>query len=205
METTILYSSNTFIRFPNRTTIVKWLPDASIDYGKGKHSGLLIVGTVVLMFGLPYTFLIFSWQWLIRCKKLKISRNLNLHLFIDMHHTPHTAKHRYWTGVLLFVRVIIFLISTFSISVDPRIVLVFTLIIVSCLQLYKIVFMIRVYKNCLLNTMESFLLFNVVIFTAITWYTFDNKNMETLQTAASYTSVGAVAVLCLLVICFHAY
>lgn len=116
LETTILSFSNASIRFPNGTTMVKWFPDASVDYGKGKHIGLLIVGTIILVFGLPYTTLIFAWQWLVRCYKLKIFRNLKFRLFIDTYHTPHTAKHRYWTGVLLFVRVIIFLISTFSVS-----------------------------------------------------------------------------------------
>ena len=188
--------------------MVKWFPDASVDYGKGKHIGLLIVGTIILVFGLPYTTLIFAWQWLVRCYKFKIFRNLKFRLFIDTYHTPHTAKHRYWTGVLLFVRVIIFLISTFSVSTDPRIALLSTLVIVSCLQLYKTVFVIRVYKNYLLNAIESFVLFNIAILTAVMWYTFDNqcnKKMEILQTTTSYVSVGTIAVLCLLVIYFHVY
>ena len=122
LETTILSFSNASIRFPNGTTIEKWLPDASVDYGKGKHIGLLIVRTIILVFGLPYTTLIFSWQWLVCCYKLKIFRNLKLHLFIDTYHTPRTAKHHYWTGVLLFVRIIIFLINLkFQVSAYPLI------------------------------------------------------------------------------------
>ena len=209
LETIILSLSSATVRYPNGTTVIKWLPDASVDYGKGKHIGLIVVGMIVLVFGLlPYTISIFSWQWLIRCRRLKISRNLKLYMFIDTYHTPHTAKHRYWMGILLFVRVIVFLISTFTVSADPRITLLSTIVIVSCLQLYKSAFMIRVYKNCLLNTMESFVLFNIAIFTAVTWYTFDdqcNKKMEILQIAASYISVGAIVILCLLVICFHIY
>ena len=68
--------------------------------------------------------------------------------------------------------------------------------------------MIKVYKNYLLNAMESFVLFNIAILTAVTLYTFDNqcnKKMEILQTTTSYVSVGTIAVLCLLVICFHVY
>ena len=205
VETNILSFSSASIRFPNDTTIVKWLPDANIDYGKGKHIGLLFAGTIVLVIGLPYTVFIFSWQWLIRCRKFKIFRNLKIHLFIDAYHSPHSAKHRYWTGLLLITRIIIFLISTSSLSADPRITLLCTLVIVSCLQLYKTMFKIRVYKNSLLNAMETFVLFNIAVFTAITWYTFDNKKMEVLQATASYLSVGTIAALCLVIICFHIY
>ena len=52
------------------------------------------------------------------------------------------------------------------------------------------------------------MLFNTAIFTAITWYTFDdqcNKKMEIIQKAASHISVGAIVVLCILVIYFHIY
>ena len=57
--------------------------------------------------------------------------------------------------------------------------------------------------------MESFVFFNIAIFTTITWYTFDdiqyNRSKELLQRATTYVSVGMVALSCFLVLCFHVY
>ena len=209
----IIITSLSFVSFkyPNSTRTYQWLPDASVDYGKGKHIALICVSILILTFGLIYTVLIFSWQWLHYCPTLKFlsgSKRSKLHIFISTYHTPNTAKHRYWTGLLLLVRVIVYLISTFSISADPRITLLFTIVIVCCLQMYKTAFKVRVYRTCLLSAMESFVFFNIAIFTTITWYTFDdqcNKNKEILQRVASIISVGAIIFSCLLVVSFHIY
>ena len=197
--------------YPNGTVIVKWFPDANIRYFEWKHVILICVATLIIIFGLLYTILIFSWQWLLRCSRSKLfkwTRNQKLHSFIDTYHTPHTAKHRYWTGLLLFVRVIIYSAAALSLSADPRIILLTTVFITSFLILYKTLLIIRVYKNWLLNAMESYIFFNITSFAVFTWYTFDdpdNKHKEILQTVVAYISVGTVVLLCMFVLVFHAY
>ena len=200
------------LNYPNGTITINWLPDANMVYSSWKLILLICSATsVILTFGLLYTVLIFSWQWLVkysRSKLLKWAGNQKLHLFIDSYHIPLTTKHRYWTGLLLLVRVIIYLISAFSASINPRISLLSTVTIICCLFLYKSALMIRVYKNWLLNAMESFTFFNIVVFVFFTWYTFDdpsNTNKELLQTTIAYISVGAMLFLFLLVILFHVY
>ena len=197
------------LNYPNGTTTINWLPDANMVYSDWKLILLICLTSIILIFGLLYTFLIFSWQWLIRysgSKLFKWAGNQKLHLFIDSYHIPHTTKHRYWTGLLLLVRVIIYLISAFSASINPRISLLSTVAIISCLFLYKTALMIRVYKNWLLNAMESLTFFNVGVFVIFTWYTFDDpSNKELLQTTIAYISVGAMLFLFLVVILFHGY
>ncbi len=208
LETVIASFSFVSLRYPDDATVIKWLPDASVEYGKGKHVALICVAIVILVAGLLYTIIIFSWQWLLRCQKsvlLKWTRNLKFHSFVSTYHTPHTAKHRYWTGMLLLVRVIVYLISAFSASVDPRIALLATVITISCLLVYKAMFLIRAYKNWVLNVLESYVYVNIVLFTSITLYTFDDINKETLQTICAYISAGTVFILFLLVIAFHVY
>ena len=208
LETVIASLSFVSLRYPNGTTVVKWLPDASVEYGTGKHVALICVAISILVAGLLYTIIIFSWQWLLHCHKsvlLKWTRNLKFHSFISTYHTPHTAKHRYWTGMLLLIRVIVYLISAFSASVDPRIALLATIVTISCLLTYKAMFMIRVYKNWVLNVFESYVYFNIVMFSSIALYTFDDRNKETLQTSCAYISAGTMFILFLLVVTFHAY
>ena len=101
-----------------------------------------------------------------------------------------------------------YLTSAFSVSIDPRITLLSTVVIMCCLSLYKTMFIIRVYRNWLLNTMESFVYFNIAIFTIITWYAFDdpiNTSKGLLQSIATYISVGTTYILFFLVIVFHVY
>ena len=212
LETIIASFSFVIIDYPNGSTEMRWLPDPNIFYGKWRHAFLIFIAILILLLGLFYTILLFSWQWLLRCPKFKFFRwtkNQKLHHFICTYHIPHTAKHRYWTGLLLLVRVIMYLISAFSVSVDPRITFLFTLVIICCLYLYKTVFIIRVYKNWLLNAIESIVYFNIGMFAIITWYTLiddpGNESKEMLQKVAAYISVGTMLALFLLIIIFHVF
>ena len=40
-----------------------WLPDATLEYFTSKHAMLLFVAVLILLAGLIYSFLLFSWQW----------------------------------------------------------------------------------------------------------------------------------------------
>ena len=85
-----------------------WLPDASIEYLSGKHIALLIVAILILIVGSAYTCLLFFWQWLLHHQSktvFKWVKYQRLCHFIEPYHAPYEFKHRYWTGLLLFVRV----------------------------------------------------------------------------------------------------
>ena len=198
------------LRHPSGT-IIKWFPDANIQYFERKHVALICVAILIIIIGLAYTIIIFSWQWLLRFSRSKLfkwTRNHRLHSFIDTYHTPHTAKHRYWTGLLLFIRVIIYIVAAFSLSVEPRITLLTTVVVTCFLFLYKTLLIVRVYKNWLLNAMESFVYFNIASFTVFTWYAFDDSGSRyrgILQTVVTYISIGTIVILFLFVLAFHAY
>ena len=197
------------LRYPNGTTAMHWLPDASIAYNSGQHLILICVAIIILVLGLLYTFLIFSWQWLLRCPRsvpFKWIHNQKLHSFINTYHTPLNVRHRYWTGLHLIVRVIVYLTSAFLQSQDPRITLLATIISASCLILYKTLLTIRAYKNWLLNTIESIVYFNLATFAAITWYSFDSQNeLQNFQTVISYIFIGGTLILFIFVLIFHVY
>ena len=166
LETIIVSFSFITLKYPNGTVVTKWLPDASIHFRGWKHAALICMGILILILGLLYTTVIFSWQWLLRCPRSKILRwirNQKLHSFIGIYHIPYTAQHRYWTGLLLLVRVIVYLVSTFTLSVDPRISLLSTIITMGCLSTYK-TFLNRVYRHKLLNVMESIVHLNIAVF-----------------------------------------
>jgi predicted outer membrane repeat protein len=209
LQTVIVSFSFVSLNYPHETnSTLRWLPDANIEFAAGGHIALICVAVLILMLGIVYTFLIFSWRWLRECKGCKCAKNQRLHSFIDTYHIPHTIKHRYWTGLLLLVRIIVYILSAFSASIDPRITFLSVIAIMSCLLLYKTTFVIRVYKNWLLNAMDSFVYFNIMIFTAFTWLTQDDLHSETkriLQMVIAYVSVGMVIILTMFIIIFHVY
>ena len=112
------------LRYPDGSYTIVWLPDATIKYLHGKHIPLFIVSIVILLVGLAYTAMLFSWQWLLQLPSWKVitwSRNQKLQLFIETHHKPFTSNHRYWTGLLLVVRVVLYLVTALNVSNDPSI------------------------------------------------------------------------------------
>ena len=85
------------ITYPNRSHEIVWLPDASVKYLCGKHIALFILGTLILMVGVVYTFLLLFWQWLLKHQNqrlLKWTGHQKLCHFIEPHHTPYAFKHQ---------------------------------------------------------------------------------------------------------------
>ena len=164
---------------------------------------LLVISILIFGFGMIFTSLVFLWQWLLQYQHkdiFKWVRYQKLQLFLEPYHAPYTAKFRYWTGLLLFARVLLYLISVVNFSLDPRIDLMAVICIVCGLILLKGVTAKRIYKNWPLDVMETFIYFNLVAFSALTWYILDfGGNQVTLV----YTSVMIIFILLLGVIVFH--
>ena len=211
LQTVITCLSAVSLDFPNGTTSKRWLPDASVKYFEGKHIALVCMAILILLFGLFYTIIIFSKQWLVHCPRSKLyktTRLYKLQFFIDTYHMPYTAKHRYWTGLLLFIRIVVYLISALSISSDPTITLLSTAIIISLLFLYLTACrIVRVYKNSLISALESFVYFNIVCFALVTWYSSNNQNnnLEIVRNVFINISVSTIFLLFLVVVTYHAY
>ena len=164
---------------------------------------LLVVSILILLLGIIFAALIFSWQWLLQYQDkaiFKWVRYQKLCHFIEPYHTPYTSKYRYWIGLLLFVRILIYLISIVNFSLDPRVNLMGTILVIGSLILLKGMTTERVYKNWPLDVMETAIYCNLVAFSALTWYNLDFGGD---QVALAYTSVMIIFILLLGVIVFH--
>ena len=91
-----------------------WSIDGNIEYLSVKHSILLIASALALLFVVLYTIVILPI--LSRCtKNYRVSQFLfRLHPFIDAYAGAYTVKYRYWTGVLLVVRIVITVTFAFT-------------------------------------------------------------------------------------------
>ena len=164
---------------------------------------ILIISILILLLCISYTALVFSWQWLLRYQDkaiFKCVRYQKLRHFLEPYHAPYAAKYRYWTGLLLFLRVLLYLISLLNVSLDPRIDLMATIFVVGGLILWKGIIAKRIYKNWPLDVMETAIYFNLFAFSVLTWYNLDFGGS---QAAVAYISVTVIFILLLGVIVFH--
>ena len=150
-----------------------WAVDPTIKYLSPKHFALFLVAILIVIMGLVYTFLIFSWQWLLYYQDKWIFRwirNQKLCQFLEPYHAPYTFKHRYWAGLLLFLRVVLFVVLATNTSHDPYLSLVAISIAVGSILFLKGMFC-RVYRNHLPNFLETVCLMNVIFLCIANFYT----------------------------------
>ena len=154
-------------------TKVVWLRDGSVEYLKGVHVPLFIVALLILLSGSFYTMLIFSWQWLVRFSNKPVFcclRSTRLSSFMDAYHAPYTSRNRYWTGLLLLARVILYLTAAVNISDEPSVNLLAVSIVVGCILSFHAYSGVTVYKSWTLNCIEFATYFNILLFAVVKFY-----------------------------------
>ena len=178
-----------------------WHYDGNITYLGKWHALLMLVALFLFaLFLLPYTIVIFSIRWLQMFSHYKVFRWVNkLKPLFDAYTGPYKDKHRYWTGLLLFVRIGLFIVFSTNTSGDPAINLLAITIVVICLFAYLAVFG-GVYKNQLLNILEYSSLLNLAILSAAILYT---TSTDKSNHVLSQVSVSITLSTTMLIIAYH--
>ena len=196
--------SSTELMYPDgRHTL--WLPDANIVFlRESKHIFLFLVGILIIVVGAAYTFMLFSWQWLVQLPNWKLfrwTRFSRLNFFIATYNAPYNQKHRYWTGLLLLIRVTLYLVSALNRSGDPKVPLVATIVVIGFL------FMLDKdrCKNSAVGFIESTIYLNILVLATFSWYTVDSSGYENLHVATIYISTLIVFAQLVFVIIYHSY
>ena len=197
--------SFTVIKYSDGTRQTVWLPDASVKYLQGKHIPLFLSALALATVGLAYTILLFSWQWLHKLPNvilLRWLRSTKLNSFIEAYHAPYKPKYRYWTGLLLFIRVALSVAITSNISGDPEYNLLATGILVASLIVFKVYLGDNIYKNKVIDYLENACYLNLLLLTLATFYSLNN---EIVHKIATYASIGVISILSLCVLTYHTY
>ena len=159
-----------------------WLYDGNINYCKGKHIALFIAAVMILVFlSIPYTAALLFIQQLQKCSHYKLLFFIEkLMPLFDAYTGPYKIKHRYWTGLLLLIRVCLFLIYSINTFGDPMINLLTTS--VTMFGLFAYLLMIGgEYKVWWLNLIEVASILNLGIFpTSILYQTTTNSTVESI-------------------------
>ena len=204
LSTVITILSGTTVQYPDGDRML-WKPDATIRYLEfPKHAHLFIVGFVILLLGVTYSVLLFLWQIIVRLPNWKFVgwiRNPKMSSFIETYHAPYTARYRYWTGLLLFIRVVVYLTTALNTSGDFQVPLLITAVSVGGLLL---LISVNIYKKKPVSVLEMVNLSNILVFTLITWYTVSANN-SIFQRAAAHISISITCIQLLIVLLYHFY
>ena len=187
----------TYYTKSNETQSIVWMYDATIPYfGEPKHTALgLFAILCVAVFVLPYISLLFFGHWLQGCSNWWILSWLNkIKPFMDAYHAPYRKHTRYWTGLLLIIRLGLFLsFANGSESVNTAAVIS---VIVALLAIR-----FRVHEHFYNDILESSFILNLGIFSVATFYL--NEKAEDAQCTLSSVSVGIAFITFLGIFLFH--
>ena len=204
LSMTITALSSAVLDYPDGHQETVWLPDGNVPYFKGKHIPLALVALLIIIIGLPYTILLFLWQWIVRAPRWKVfkwTRNTKLNVFIASHHVPHNSKYRYWTGLLLLVRVVLYITASVTVSAKPETFPLITNTLIGGLFVVKCSRSVRVYKTSFVDLVDTVLYFNLLVFSAFSQYDF--KTDITKQTAVAHISMIITFILFIGAILYH--
>ena len=179
------------LEYPDGSSKMLWLPDATVKYLFVEHIPLFIAAVLILLVGLVYTTLLFSWQWLLYLPRWRIFRwsmNPKIQTFIETYHTPYTPKHRYWTGLLLIVRIILYLVAAANVSNNPTVALMAISFTIMCIYTLILLMGSRLYRKWPMNAFEALFYLNILFFATFTLYSLTQqgttKQLPTLRSSS---------------------
>ena len=180
-----------------------WILDANVRYLHRKHIELFLMSVaMVLIYILPFTLLV-SFGPILQAKShYRFLKWINgIKPFLDAFYGPYTDKYRYWPGILLFIRIILFSIFAFYTFGDSA----FELLTISvCILTLFVVWMaigiihrVSLYGKRNLNFLELFFHLNLLIFSIGSLYLKLNQTTDIhKQQVLSMIMVGSVFIVC---------
>ena len=186
--------------YPDNTVRKVWLYDGNVDYLKGKHLPLFIAALLLLLISLPYTVILIFIQHLQHMSRYRVLFWVQkLKPLFDAYTGPYKDKHRYWTGLLLLVRIMLFVIFSTNTHGSADINLLAISLTLFILFTYTVLAG-RVYKTWSLNVVEYSFFLDLGALVSATFYTTVTGQG---QTVVAYTSVGIVFTKFILIVAFH--
>ena len=204
LRTVIAALSLTYLEYPNNLQIAVWPYDGNIRYFSGKHIPLFTAAMVCLIFlFLPYTTLLVFGQWFQAKSQLTIFSFINnryVKPFLDAYHAPYTDKHRYWTGLMLLLRLVLFFTSAVNALGDPSVNLLAIGSTTVVILMLPIILGSRIYKTWSLGLLETSFIVNLSIFSLASLYV---RSAGGNQNAAASTSVGIAFATFIGIVIYH--
>ena len=173
-----------------------WSPDPNIQ---DKHIAFSIVSIIVIAFLiLPFIFLLmFGYQLQALSGKKCFFWFNRLKPLLDAYYAPYNKKTRYWTGLLLLIRAILFIsivvIEQLGLSLVLTATLFTTVVVVSRLSN-------RIYNKLYLEVLEASFFLNICVVANMSYYVQETNHS---QLTLTYVSVGIAFAEFVGIVLFH--
>ena len=119
---------------------------------------------------------------------------------MDAYLAPHTLRSHYWTGLLLLIRVVLYILSAVNMGGDPSFNLLAIGVAVVFLLLLQLYTRSRIYRSVVLDCFEMASYFNLLFLTLVTSYALANNRG---QGAIAYISTSITLVMFLCALLYH--
>ena len=188
-----------FLAYPDGSTRALWLHDGTIDYFHVKRIPLLVVALFFGIVSLPFVLSLLFIQCLQRNSHVRIFSWVNkLKPIFDAYTGPYKDKYRFWTGLLLLVRCVLFVTFALNILGAPGVNLL--AIAVACMCLLPLIH--GVYRKWPLVVLEFLSIFNLGTFSLATAYVLNNGGSQVAVASISTTIAFGIFIGILV---WHAY
>lgn len=178
----------------------RWLSDGSLKYFEGKHVPLALFASLFSLLLLPFAFALFFNQCLQRlthhCLFSWVTR---LKPLFDAYTGPFNANARFWTGLLLIVRIMILITSAYNSGGDPGKTLDVILVSVVLLLATSHTLSAGLYRQHCLNILESWFLVNLALLSASA----KSHYNATFSIISSHLLIGLALLTALGIIAYH--
>lgn len=121
--------------------------------------------------------------------------------FIAAYHTPYDNKRRYWTGLLLIVKVILYLTASITLSAKPQVFPPLTVILVGTLIFMKGNIGMKLDKESFRDIIDKVMYLNLFVLAAFTLYNLKSDVVK--QTAIVYISTMTAFIILVGAIAYH--
>ena len=178
-----------------------WYMDGNVSYFSSKHYILMAAAVLFLLLAVPYTLaLLFDAvieKYLTRIMFFR-KQWIKIKPFIDAYHGPYKDNCRFWTGLLLLVRMSFTLVSLYLNTFGTLIfITASTTVLLSLLVNFE-----GVYRKKYLNSLECLAILNLGLLSALAAVYKNNVNNEQVVTIIS-VSVALVTFIGILL--FHVF
>ena len=145
---------------------------------------------------MAYILILLCWQWLLYLPKCKSYVGLETQ---GSCHAPYKARHRYWPGLLLLVSMVQYFISASNTSGNPAVNLFAVVILTTGLLVYKGI-IAGVYKQWLMDVLESTIHFNLILFSSSTLYIMEGGGN---QIVLANISLAVIFITFIIIVGYH--
>ena len=182
---------------------MRWVADGNILYfDRQRHLALFVIAVVVVMLLLPFAMSLLCIRHVYslsnRCKLFSFFDKLKP--FFDTYTGPFKDSAKFWTGLLLFVRLLLLIVNSLDYKDN---VIPYYAIIAACLILSTImVFSRGVYEKRCLNIAEYFFILNICFVFLINTY---KGGPDSWKSTSSHLLVSCSLLAFLGIVAYHIY